>query len=149
MKQAVPLLAAAALVATFSAAVHAQTADRAIKYRQGVLYAMNWHMGVLAGMAKGTTPYDKDNAARSAKFVQELSAMPWDGFSPGSDSGAPTKARPEVWKEKPKFDKLARDLQVETAKLASAAGTDLAALRGTIGTTAQACTNCHDDFRAK
>ena len=149
MKQAVPLLAAAALVATFSAAVHAQTADRAIKYRQGVLNAMGWHMGVLGGMAKGTTPYDKDTAARSAKFVQELSGMPWDGFSPGSDSGAPTKARPEVWKEKPKFDKLAQDLQVETAKLASAAGTDLAALRGAIGTTGRACTNCHDDFRAK
>lgn len=149
MKQAVPLLAAAALVGTFSAAVYAQTADRAIQYRQGMLRGMNWHFGVLANMVKGTTPYDSATAARSAKFVHELSAMPWDGFTAGSETGAPTKARPEVWTNRAKFDQLAEALQVQTAKLASSAGTDLAALRTTLGATDQACRNCHEDFRAR
>lgn len=149
MKQATPLLAAVALVGMFSAAVHAQSADRAIEYRQGILQGMGWHMGVLGGMAKGTTPYDKDVAARSAGFVSELSAMAWDGFIPGSHTGAPTEARQEIWTQRAKFDKLAQDLQVETKKLVSAAGTDLAALRAAVGATGRACTNCHDDFRSR
>ncbi len=97
----------------------------------------------------GERPYDKDVAARSAKFVNDLAAMPWDGFGPGSDAGAPTKAKPEIWKDKAKFDKLGKDLQVETAKLASAGGGGLDALKGAVGATGKACSNCHDDFRAK
>lgn len=148
-KHLMPVVAALAVVGTFSAAVYAQSADRAIKYRQGVLQAMGWHMGVLGGMAKGERPYDKAVATRSAEYVNELAEMPWEGFTPGSDSGAPTKAKPEIWKEKAKFDKHAQDLQAVTPKLVSAAGTDLAALRGAIGEVGRACSNCHDDFRAK
>jgi len=149
MKRAVPILSALAVVGLFSVAVHAQTADRAIKYRQGILQGMGWHMGVLGAMAKGERPYDKETAARSAKFVNELTDMPWDGFTPGSDAGAPTKAKPEIWKEKAKFDKYAQELKVETTKLASAAGTDLNALKAAVGPTGKACSNCHDDFRNK
>lgn len=149
MKRAVPILSALAVVGAFSAAVHAQTADRAIKYRQGILQGMGWHMGVLGAMTKGERPYDKETAARSAKFVNELADMPWDGFTPGSDAGAPTKAKPEIWKEKAKFDKYAQDLKVETTKLVAAAGTDLNALKAAVGPTGKACSNCHDDFRNK
>jgi cytochrome c556 len=149
MKQAVPILAALAVVGAFSTAVYAQSADRAIKYRQGILQGMGWHMGVLGGMAKGERPYDKDVATRSANYVNDLAAMAWEGFTPGSESGAPTKAKPEIWKEKAKFDKHATDLRLETAKLVSAAGTDLAALRTAIGSTGRACSNCHDDFRSR
>jgi cytochrome c556 len=149
MKPVVPVLTALAVAGAFATVVHAQSPDRQIKYRQGILQGMGWHMGVLGAMAKGERPYDAQVAARSAKFVHELAEMPWDGFGPGSDAGAPTKAKPEIWKEKAKFDKLGQDLRVETAKLASAAGTDLAALRGAVGATGKACSNCHDDFRAK
>ena len=37
MKQVAPILAALAVVGAFSTAVYAQTADRAIKYRQGIM----------------------------------------------------------------------------------------------------------------
>jgi cytochrome c556 len=148
-KQVKPVVAALFVVGTFSAAVYAQTADRAIKYRQGVMSAQGWHMGVLGAMAKGTRPYDKDVAVRSAKFVDDLIDMPWDGFGPGTESGAPTKAKPEIWKDKAKFDKYAQDAKALTPKLVTAAGTDLAALRGAIGEVGRACNNCHDDFREK
>jgi cytochrome c556 len=150
-KTVVPLVSALVVVGAFSAVVFAQEMkpDRAIKYRQGVLQAMGWHMGVLGSMAKGETPYNKDTAMRSAKFVSELSAMPWDGFGPGTDTGAPTKAKPEIWTNKAKFDGFAKDLQGETAKLAAASGSGLDALKGALGPTGKACSNCHDDFRAK
>ena len=45
--------------------------------------AQGWHMGILGGMAKGTRPYDKDVAARSAMFVDQLMLMHNEGFIPG------------------------------------------------------------------
>ena len=154
MKRAtwVPVVGALAVVGLFSVAVVAQEmkADRSIKYRQGVLQAIGWHVGVLGGMAKGEIPFNKEQAVRSAGFVNELAAMPWDGFVTVSDTGAPTKAKPEIWKEKAKFDQLAKALQAETPKLLAAANTgDIAQIRTALGPTGKACANCHDDFRNK
>jgi cytochrome c556 len=149
MKHAAPILAALAVVGAFSTVVYAQTADRAITYRRGIMQAQGWHMGVLGGMAKGTRPYDKDVAVRSATFVSELVDMPWDGFIPGSETGAPTRAKPEIWKDRAKFDKYAQDAKAESVKLAAAAGNGLDALRAAIGPMGRACNNCHDDFQNK
>jgi cytochrome c556 len=149
MKHAAPILAALAVVGAFSSVVYAQTADRAITYRRGIMQAQGWHMGVLGGMAKGTRPYDKDVAGRSAKYVSELLDMPWEGFIAGSETGAPTRAKPEIWKDRAKFDKYAQDAKAESVKLAAAAGNGLDALRGAIGPMGRACNNCHDDFQNK
>ena len=152
-KNVVPVIGAVAIVASFSALVMAQEmkADRAIKYRQGVLQAVGWHFGnVLGAMAKGEIPYNKEQAVRSATFVSQLAHMPYEGFVAGSDVGAPTKAKPEIWKERAKFDKAAEAMQAETAKLVAAANTgDIAALRTAVGATGKTCSNCHDDFRSK
>lgn len=152
MKPVVPVVIALAVAGAFSAAVAAQTpADRAIKYRQSALSTMGFHFfGILAPMAKGDRPYDAKVAARSAKFVAELSEMPWhDGFPAGSETGAPTKAKPEIWKDKAKFEDLAKAMQAEAVKLGQVAGTDLATMRAQVQATAKACTNCHDQFRAR
>jgi cytochrome c556 len=151
-KNIVPALSALAVIGAFSAVVVAQEMkpDRAIKYRQGVMQAIGWHFGILGGMAKGEIPYNKDQAVRSAMFVNELIKMPFDGFVPVSDTGAPTKAKPEIWKEKAKFDKLAQEMQAETPKLVTAANAgDVAALRATLPGVGKACSNCHEDFRIK
>ena len=88
-----------------------------------------------------------DAAVRSAKFVDELIEMPWDGFAPGTESGAPTNALPDIWKDRATFDKLAKDAKAETVKLVAAAGTDLAALRAQVQATGRACKSCHDKFQ--
>ena len=108
-KSFVPIISATAVVAAFSVAVLAQDMrpDRAIKYRQGIMQAQGWQMGMLSRMAKGEIPYNKDQAVRAATFVNELVKMPWEGFVPVSDSGN-TKAKPEIWKDKAKFDKSRR-----------------------------------------
>ena len=152
-KNIVPAMSALAVIGAFSAAVLAQEIkpDRAIKYRQGIMQAIGWNIGVLGGMAKGEIPYNKELAVRSATFVNELAQMPFDpGFVPVSDTGAPTKAKAEIWKEKAKFDKLAQEMQAETPKLVTAANAgDVAALRAALPAVGKACSNCHDDFRAK
>ena len=150
MKQVAPILAALAVVGAFSTAVYAQTTDRSIQYRRAVMAAQGWHMyTILGGMAKGTRPYDKDVAARSAKYIDQLVEMPWEGFAPGTERGFPTRAKAEIWKDRAKFDKYAQDAKVETAKFAGVAGNGLDALRAAIGPANKACDNCHNDFQNK
>jgi cytochrome c556 len=124
--------------------------DRSIKYRQGALTTMSWQFGMLGAMAKGERPYNKDEAIRRATSVAELSKLPWEGFGPGTDQGAPTKAKPEVWKEPTKFKDLQDKLMAETTRLQTVAMTgDEAAFKTQVSATGKACGNCHDDFRAK
>ena len=148
MKPVVPVAAALALVGAFATVVYAQSPDRQIKYRQAIMTAQGYHFyGILGGMAKGSRPYDKEQAMRSAKFIDELIEMPWDGFTPGSETGAKTAAKPEIWKDRAEFDRLGKEAKVETAKLVAAAGVDLATLRAQVQATGRACKNCHDKFQ--
>jgi cytochrome c556 len=150
MKQAVPVIAALAVVGVFSTAVYAQTADRMIRYRQAVMSAQGHHMfQVLGGMVKGTRPYDKDAAVRSATYIDQLMEMPWEGFAPGTERGAPTRAKPEIWTNRAKWDKHIQDTKAETKKLVSVAGNGLDALRTGVTSASRACNACHDDFQNK
>ena len=154
MKRAtlVPVFAAVAVAGIFSAVVSAQTAspDRSIKYRQGIMGAQGWQMGILGAMAKGDRPYNKDEAVRSATYVSQLLQMPWEGYGPGTEQGAPTRVKPEIWKEPAKFKQQGEVAQAESLKLVAAAQTgDVAALRTAVAAMGKACNNCHDDFRNK
>ena len=140
-----------ALAATVATTVFAQVpADRAIKYRQAAFTVMAWNMGPMAAMVKGEKPYDKDEVLKRAMNVEHAATTPWEGFGPGTDAGAPTKAKPEIWKDAAKFKQYQDALQAETVKLVAAAkvGT-LDAVKGPFGAVGKACGTCHDDFRAK
>jgi cytochrome c556 len=152
MKKGTMLVCGAAIAAVVATVASAQDVkpDRAIKYRQGILQALGWNMAPMAAMVKGEKPYDKDEFLKRATWVSELSYMPWEGFTPGSDQGAPTKAKPEIWKDIAKFKHYQEALQAATGKLAAAAKTGtLDAVKGPFGDVGKACGNCHDDFRAK
>jgi len=124
--------------------------DRAIKYRQGILQAQGWNTEIMAAMVKGERPYDKDEFLRHAVYLEELSHMAWDGFPAGSDQGAPTKAKPEIWTDNAKFKQAALNLQNETPKLVTAAKTgDMNQIKTAFSDVGKACKGCHDDFRAK
>ena len=69
-----------------------------------------------------------------------MSGFPWEGFGPGPIQGAPTKAKPEIWKEPAKFKELQDKLMAETAKLQTVAMTgDEAAFKAQVGATGKAC----------
>lgn len=152
MKKVVSVLSAVALVGALTVTASAQEykPDRAIKYRQGIMQAQSWNMGILGPMVKGERPYDKDLFLRQAVFLEQVSKMAWEGYPPGSDQGAPTKAKPEIWKEPAKFRQMIDAFEGATPKLVAAAkvGT-LDAVKGPFSDVAKACNNCHDDFRAK
>jgi cytochrome c556 len=149
------LLASIAFAATalsMAAPASAQFAkpEDAIKYRQSALFVMAQHFGRIGAMANGRIPFDAKAAADNAEIVADMAKLPWAGFMPGSDKGAPTKAKPEIWAEQAKFKEHSDKLQAETMKLAAAAKTgNLDNLKTAFGATAGTCKACHDNYRAQ
>lgn len=119
-----------------------------IRYRQSIMNVMGRQFGMLAGMAKGDVPYNKDAAVKAAGLVDTLSTLPGPLFGPGLDKGAPTKASEKVWSEPEKFKAAYEKMQGEVKKLPAAAG-DLATLKAAAGEVGKTCKGCHDDYREK
>ncbi|MDD2926400.1 cytochrome c [Rhodoferax sp.] len=144
-------LALAGLAATFVLPASAQFAkpEDAIKYRKNALFVMQQNFGRVAGMAAGKVPFDAKVAAESAAVADYVGKLPWAGFGPGTDKGD-TKAKPEIWTNKAKFDEAAGKLQTEMGKLAAVAKTGkLDDIKVAVNAVGGACKSCHDDFRAK
>jgi cytochrome c556 len=81
--------------------------------------------------------------ANLAKLIPEV-------FPKGSDTGAETGAKPEIWAEWDKFTAAAKALETQSTKLAEvAAGGDVAAIGAQLGEVGKACGGCHEPFRKK
>ncbi|MCE2878863.1 MAG: cytochrome c [Comamonadaceae bacterium] len=151
MKFFVPLASAFALLAV-SAPASAQFAkpEDSIRYRQSSLFIMGQHFARIGAMANGRTPFDAKVAAENAEIVAAMAKLPWAGFGPGTDKGAATKAKPEIWSEQAKFREASEKAMTETAKLAAAAKTgNLDAMKAAFGATAGSCKACHDAYRGQ
>jgi cytochrome c556 len=114
---------------------------------------MGAHMGRLAAVVKGETPYNKDNVVRNAAIISMLSGMPWQAFTSGTESGkTPGKndALPNIWTDGAKFKSASEKMQAAVADLNSAAQSgNPENLKKALGAASQTCKACHDDFRKK
>jgi cytochrome c556 len=142
----ITLAATCAVLSAPAAAQFAKTED-AIKYRQSAMFIQGQHAGRLGAMAAGRVPYDAPVALANAEVMLQISRLPWAAFGPGTEGG---KAKPEIWKEQPKFKELSERLMSETDKLfvAAKAG-NLDALKTAMGAVGESCKTCHDSFRSK
>jgi len=142
------LAACAACVVVPASAQFAKSED-AIKYRQSSFFIMQQNFGRVAGMAAGKVPFDAKVAADSAAVSNFVSKLPWVAFGPGTDKGE-SKAKPEIWSNKAKFDDAANKLQAEMVKLEAAAKTgNLDNIKVAVNATGGTCKSCHDDFKNK
>ena len=151
MKILACIAAAAALVA-FAVPASAQFAkpEDAIKYRQSSFSVMGTHFGRIGAMVNGRVPFDAKVAADNADIVADMSKLPWQAFGPGTDKGATTRAKAEIWTEQAKFKELSEKMVAETTKLAAAAKTGNAdTLKAQFGATGATCKACHDNYQAK
>ncbi len=122
--------------------------EDAIKYRQGALFVMQQNFARVAAMAAGRAPFDAKLAVDSATNAEFLSRLPWAAFGDGTDKGRDTRAKPEIWQDKARFNDYAEKMQAEMAKLAVAAkGGNLDAIKPAVGAVGNACKTCHDAFR--
>ena len=87
--------------------------------------------------------------ARDAEEIRASAARIPSLFPPGSRDGH-SEARPAVWERWPEFEAASRVVVQEAEKLAAAARSgEEAAIAAQFRSMTQACTGCHDVFRAK
>lgn len=124
--------------------------EKTIKARQSAYYLIGDQMARINATAKGELPFDKDAMQLSGEILGVLSAAVLHYFPVGSDQGAATKAKPEIWKEVARFKQLGDASHSEALKLKTVLATgDLAAIKAAYGVTAKSCKACHDVFKDK
>lgn len=129
------------------AAAQFQKPEDAVKYRKAAFTVMAAHFSRIGAMSAGRVPFDAAAAAANAELVATMSKLPFAGFGEGTNTGD-TRAKPEIWSNRAKFDAGAAKMQEELAKLNVAAkGGNLDAIKTAFGAAGQTCKACHDDFR--
>lgn len=148
MKRLVLAAAAVAGLATaLPAAAQFQKPEDAIKYRKAAFTVMANHFGRIAAMASGRAPFDAAAAQANADLVVTMSKLPYAGFIDGTSSGD-TKAKPEIWSERDKFNAAAGKMQEEVVKLSAAAKSgNLDQVKAAVGEVGKSCKACHDNYR--
>src|SRR5258706_14557558 len=142
------LLAAGLAVAVMSGEALAQAKPEVlVKQRQSAMTLQGKYFGPMAGMAQGRIPYDAKIVQRNAGFLDNLSRMPWDGFT-DSTKDVKSAALPAIWAEPAKWSEAADRFQNEASKLyAVSRSGDEAAVKAQIGAVGKACGGCHESFR--
>ena len=149
MRKTVIAVAAAAL---FSMAVTAAAVkpEAAIHYRQSVYTMIGWNFVPMVDMIKNKSPWDNAEFARHADRIAFLAPQLLEGFPEGSDKGADTEAKPDIWKNMDDFKSKMNDLVRESKTLADVAKAgDEAKTREQFKKTAGACKSCHDKYRSE
>jgi cytochrome c556 len=124
-------------------------AEQAIKYRQAAYTVLGTNFGIAAAMATGKMPYDAKAFQTRVDRTAYMATIVPETFGPGTDAGAPTKAKKEIWSNQAEFQKLMKDMQDKTAALAVAAKTnDLEKIKPAFGAAGQSCKACHDKYKA-
>ena len=130
------LVAASFAALAFAVPASAQFAkpEDAIKYRQSAFALMGAHMGRLAAMAQGKVAYDAQAAVESARLVDTMAKLPWEGFVPET-KGAKTGAKPHLYDNMDEVKQLVERLNAETGKLVDAAGSRALVADGCVTTS--------------
>ncbi len=146
-------LLAAAVVATLltslPAAAQFQRPEQAIKYRQSAMALQSNHMGRVFAMAQGRVPFDPKAAQEQIEIVAMLNKMQFVAFIDGSDKGAPTRAKPEIWAQRDKFNAAIAKSEESVQQLVTAGRSgNLDQIKAAAGGVGQTCKACHDVFQA-
>ena len=122
--------------------------EKAVKYRQSVMFVIGQHFGRLGAMVKGQQPYDQTSFASNTAVIETLAGLAWEAFLvPGGDQGQ-TTMKSSVLKDPDGLKSLSQQFQIEVGKLSAAAkGNDFKAIKAQFGAVAQSCKGCHRKTR--
>jgi cytochrome c556 len=142
------VVAVIAVAALGVAEAQQNRAAQQIKYRQAAYTILGTQFGIMGAMAQGRAPWDAKAFATAAERAAFIATVTPDTFPAGSESGAPTKAKPEIWRNEAEFGRMLNDLQAKTAALATAAkGGNADAAKAALGAAGQTCKACHDKYK--
>jgi cytochrome c556 len=140
-------VAALGLLTALPAAAQWRNADAAIKYRQSAMALQGNHMARLMAMTNGQVPFDAKVASEQIEIIGLLNKLQFAAFIDGSDKGN-TRAKPEIWAEKDKWNAAIAKSQDDVSKLAAAGKTgNLDQIKAAAGAVGQSCKACHDAYQ--
>ncbi len=123
--------------------------DTLVKQRQAAMTLQGKYFGPIAGMAQGKVPYNAEVVKRNVAFLDALSKMSWDGFTPATQE-IKSRTLPAAYSDAAKFKAAQDSFMSEVGKLvATTNGGDEAAIKTQIGVVAKNCGSCHEGFREK
>jgi cytochrome c556 len=149
MKKQIFAVAAAATLVVVAVASPGGAHDHAtgvVKERMESMEAMGKRLKVIRDRIKAKS--DLAAIKADAQAIKELAPHVTHLFPPGS-TAAPTQARAAVWQNWPDFEKKAKALETEIAKLVDANPDEAAALASQVRAVSQSCTDCHEKYRTK
>lgn len=150
MRRSSLILVIAATLGATAVAAAAVKPETAIAYRQAGYTMLGWNFGPMAQMVRGKTPWDAAEFARRAERVALIAPQLLEGFPEGSDSGATTEAKAEIWKNMDDFRLKMDDLVKQSKLLADVAKSgDEAKMKEQFKQTAGACKACHEKYRSE
>jgi cytochrome c556 len=140
-------LAVAGAVTALPAAAQFAKPEDAIKYRQSAMFLQSQTFGRVFGMANGRVPFDAKVMSDNIDLVATLNKLQFSAFVDGTDKGN-TKAKPEIWAQKDKWNANVAKSQEDVAKLVAAGKTgNIDQIKAAAGAVGQSCKGCHDEFR--
>jgi cytochrome c556 len=122
-----------------------------INARQGEMDVLSLNIGVIAGMARGNTPYDAALAQEAANNIRAVSTLSQTFSWPeGSDNMAVdgTRALPAIWDNLDDFAAKWAALGTAAEGLVAVAGNGQEGLGAALGPVGGACQACHEAYRA-
>lgn len=150
MRLSILAFCATTLLSVAAVAIGAVKPDTAIHYRQSVYTMINWNFSPMGDMVKGKTPWNAAEFSKHADRIAALTPQLMEGFPAGSDKGAKTEAKPDIWKNQDDFKSKMDELVKQSQTLAEVSRTgDEAKMKEQFKTTAGACKSCHDKYRNK
>ena len=125
----------------------------AIETRKAAYTLIGNYFRQLGAVARGTTPYDEADATKRIARIAFLSGLPGEAFPDVSNVGEPeTKAKADVWTNRPDFDKKLKDFQAHAAALVQVNATEKGAtdaFKAAVLALGEDCKGCHDTYKAK
>jgi cytochrome c556 len=142
------VIGTATLLASGSVLAQAKP-DTLVKQRQSAMTLIGKYFGPMGGMAAGKVPYNADVVKRNTAYLDALSKMPWDGFTPGTQE-IKSRTLPAVYSDAAKFKEAQDHFTGEVTKLvATVSGGDEGAIKAQLGALGKSCGGCHQSFREK
>ena len=139
------------LAAAFAAVILAGGAvadvQNVIDYRKDVMLSMAAHISALTELLTGDLELDENHVETQATSLGLNAQLVSSLFPPGSDEGD-TSARPGIWQRPEQFLNRAEAAEREGRNLVAAAGSgDREFMVQSLKRLADACRDCHRDFR--
>ena len=140
--------AVAVLAAVAATAVAQMKPDVVIEYRRSAMTMIGWNFGPMSAMVKGKIAFDAGEFAKHAERIAGLAPQVLEGFAKGSDKGAETDAKPDIWTHFDDFKSKLNDLVEQSKALSEVAkGGDEAKMKEQFKKLGGACKACHDKYK--